>query len=289
MPTLKPSQFAALETASKVGDAALSKINAKAVSGAEENKSATLLYGEWDTGKTYFLIEAILRGLNVFFLNTDMGRNGLRTIREELGRTGHFDLFEKHVRSWDVNDYSLVSAHLVSDFFEKQLAPWTPDIDCWDGFTSFQIVNVDEHVLAMESKEMKNNELREAGLHAGQQDWGAIKRATMRPVSMWMNKTWGGKKVHKVVTCAEQEWEDESGFGKITRVRPYLQGAAAKVICAPFDLVLRTTRRKVDGKLQHCYTTRDESGKVFTKRRGMDLVDDGAADPVAAWDQLLGT
>lgn len=284
---IKASTFSAAQVASVTAANALKAAGVVAVNGAEENLSASMAYGDWDTGKTFSLVEPITRGKNVFVMSTDLGRNGLRTVKEELRRLNKLDLFEKHVRSWDVNDYPLVAAHLASDFMEKQFQGWVPDIDVWDGFTSFQGINVDEHVLSMESKEMKDNELREAGLHAGNQDWGAIKRATMRPVAAWIAKTWGGHKVHKFLTCAEQEFEEQGAFGTITKIRPYLQGQAAKLICAPFDLVYRTYRKKVDGKMVHFYTTRDEGGKVFTKRRGMELLDDGPADSVAVWDQLL--
>lgn len=291
----KPSHIAAMEKRSNIGNQILSELQVKPSKGSEDNLSGVLVYGDWGVGKTFLLTEAILRGKNIFVVTTELGRNGLRTIREELKKLGKADLFDNQVYSWEPESgsagYEQMQAFIQSDYMEKQLDGWKPDIDVWEGISTFQINDVDEYVLMMESKEMKDSELRDAALVSSRQDWAAIKRGTLRTLGLWTNKKWYGQKVHKFATMDEEVKEEEVVGIPVKRIRPYLQGAAAKMVAKPFDLILRvhTKRDPKNPKdpYKRYYTTHDPTGKVSVKKRGLVLPDEFEADPGLVWDALL--
>lgn len=287
---MNPKEAAAQAAAARVSKAA--KANAPEVtmrSGAELVATRKIgLVGNSGAGKTYFLKAALLAGCNIAVMSTDLGGNGLATLEGEARVLGCLDRFHKQVRGFDFTESSKVMGYVAGAYNDLLCADgWSPDVEMWDGFSTFNQVTADR-------------EVGEPRSQSGEEDKYAyfrkVARKTLHPLELFFAREVGGKRPHKIVTFAADDVKDETG--KPTGViKAMIQGKANKISKLGFDLVLYlyTTKSKVleGGKATfqtvYKYRTGGASDKFpVMKNRGFDLPEIMDADPCVVWEVLTG-
>jgi hypothetical protein len=269
------------------GNAALQRRN-----GADPDSRFRKLmaWGGSGEGKTLF-IEGLLRaGLGVFEISTDVGGDGLVTVENHLKSIGRPDLLA-NMWSIELPDYESIELFMKepekiagnADFYDLPI-----DFLVWDGFSGFQVGGLDEYVMGTQASGKEVPELREAGLFANQQDWGAIKRGTIKQLQRFltMHNKRTGKLWHKYVTCLQADKKEQYGSDGKAEKGPFLQGAAKKLIEPAFDLIW-WARSSVDtkGKREYWYDFGTESDMV-AKSRGFAINAKEEADGAKLWAKI---
>jgi hypothetical protein len=253
-----------------------------------------MMYGMPGVGKTKALKGFMDSGLKVFCLETDLGGSGLVTIANEYAREGRLDYYEQHCRPLLLTDYEHVEEFLEKpELFDPGIYEWNPDMISWEGFSFFQTVMLDEHILSIDAlgKEGSVPQLREEGLFAVQPDWNAIRRDTMRKAHKFFamrdntrNKNW-----HKYITLQEGDPEkDEKGNVKQTyKKQPLLYTNAKTLIAGGCDLVCNAVALpSADGKGTKFVYRTQASEKLSAKNRGFDILPEEPADMEKLWQKL---
>src|SRR6185436_20400687 len=226
----------------------------KKLSDEEATVFKGLLFGPPETGKTRSFLGLLLQGFKIFVISTDMGGEGMSTVKIALRKLGRLDLLE-NLTIVVLNDFDTVKAFL--DNPESVYPPiYDEDFDIlgWDGFSTFQGINISEKVgddikpQVKGDKELSDG--REAGVVFEIMDWGAVKNMTLRALDNFLKihnkKT--GKIFHKIVTCLEGKNAVRSGDGfngttaYIDNGKPLIQGAAINFMTPAFDLVINTKK-----------------------------------------------
>lgn len=261
-----------------------------------------MLYGDWGSGKTYALYFLLRMGYRVLVVATDFGGDGLNTIRIKLRKENREDLLS-NLKVVNLKSYEDICAFLDHpDRYFPEIYDWNPDVLCWDGFSGFQQIDVNEMVGDIASSEESNKsddktrQGRLAGLQFEQQDWGVVRTATLRPanafLSMKNEKT--GKPWHKIVTCLEAVKNkvkkgpgDEGGFEEA--MRPLLQGAGGVIAGAGFDAIWRCVAKQVGvgskATMQYVYETKPAGVRV-AKDRGFEFPVEIEANMFKWWPQM---
>jgi hypothetical protein len=255
-----------------------------------------MTYGLPGTGKTYVIIGYLLNGEKVYVMNTDLGGNGLGTVKRHLKKIGRTDLL-KNLAFVDLADYDEVEVFLtnptkVVNSDEFDLWAWAPTVLVWEGYSFFQQVHVDEKVLSMAAVAkdgVSKVELRNEGMFAVEADWNAIRRLTIRHANKFLNihNPVTGQRIHKYVTFQEKDPEkDSEGKVKIGgKVLPMLWTGAATLMSAGFDLVIHTVgKNKADGAeyFYECVQTDTKYGK----NREYPLKGIAPADWTSIWAKI---
>lgn len=254
----------------------------------------TLLFGFPGTGKTLAAGHLILGGYKVAMLATDMGGSGHESIRSLLKKEGRKDLF-KNLLIIPVKGYKETNSFLEQPFkFCPELESFSPDFLMWDGFGSWQQVDVSEYVGDMApAKDKDRGDFRESGLVLEVQDWGAIKNATIRKVNDFLDINGPDKNYHKILTCHEAtEYKTTAGKSElVSAYKPLLSGAGAQLVIGAVDLVLRckvVTKRGAgadnDDRV-YTYVTRGHENTV-AKCRGFELAPEEPADFLKLWKKI---
>lgn len=257
-----------------------------------------LMYGQSGTGKTDAIRGFLKAGLKVLVISTDLGGDGLSTVYNNLQEEGLLSLGDNLVHAdfptWDdMADFlNKPESYDLSDLGFKDIYAFDPDIIVWEGFSGFQLYQLDSKVLDMapNRKEGKTNvsEQREAGLVAEQTDWGAIKRGTIDAIGdfMKLHNHFTGKAWHKYMTCLESEPDDKN-----PKRRPLLQGAAGKLLEAMFDIIIEAKRKEVAGsepgkpKIVYSYNCVGHDG-LCAKSRGYKLDAVETPDMLKLWTKI---
>ena len=246
-----------------------------------------LAWGHSGDGKTHLLLGPVLAGERLLVGSADFGGQGLTTVVEALKRLKKEDLLD-NIRGVDLTTYEEVVTFVEDpgQFFEG-LETFAPTVDVLEGFSGFQIDLLDEYILSFESKEMKDNELRDAGLVSSRQDWAGMKRGTMRVMRKFLGLNIGSTPQHKIVTALGGK-QGMNDLTKATEQTPLIQGSARDLIGAGFDLVLRCASKEVNGKVEYFYHTGADKSKFAVKTRGVELPSIMDADPLKLWSILTG-
>jgi hypothetical protein len=221
---------------------------AKRLSAMNQFAVKILLFGGTGTGKTTALARLLALGKKILCITTDIGETGNLTvtlyIKNVLKRP---ELLENFV------EIPLYSFEEVDDFltnpaaFFPEIYDFDPDFIVWDGFSSFQLIDLQEYVGEM-MLPGNSSEGESSGLQLDQRKWGMVKNATVRKLDKFLSlsnprseKPW-----HKIVTSHESLTMKGGATGSVAveKKEPLLSGAGGKVILGGFDLIFRTFARK---------------------------------------------
>jgi hypothetical protein len=240
-----------------------------------------MIFGPPGGGKTSLGKGCLLKGFRIGFISTDIGGSGVSAIEGPLRRMGRADVLNNAV-DVEINDYDTMEA-----FLDNPASVWPdiyefdPDILFWDGFGSFQQIQLMEDVGSMDGG--KNaTEQRESGLQLETRDWNLVKQDTIRKLNKFcaIHNRKTGKIWHKVCSAHEAVKSKETSPGKsaLTETKePLLSGAGGVLARGAFDLILKTSvRNKLAGE------EGDAGGRVYeyitagnnnlaAKNRGFDL------------------
>lgn len=262
-----------------------------------------MTFGVTGSGKTHLLGQLAEIGLKVAIITTDIGDTGHITIKNRMKELGRLDLL-KNVVIIPLTGYSEVSSFIQNPWnteIDEQgttLEQFDPDMLAWDGFGSFQQLDLNEYVADLQPAKDKNRgDYRESGLILEQQDWNAIANATMRKCNDFLSiRKTDGRPVNKWVTCHEavtQKAVDSSNPMKGTTFeeayKPLLQGKGGQIILGGFDVILRTkvTTKKGDEGAVRIYTiVTAGSQNIVAKNRGFQLPAEMTADIKVLWPLL---
>ena len=246
-----------------------------------------LAWGHSGDGKSYLLLGPLLAGEKLLVGSADFGGQGLTTIVEALKKLKKEDLLD-NIKGCDLTTYEEVVTFVEDpgQFFEG-LEAFGPTANVLEGFSGFQIDLLDEYILSFESKEMKDNEMRDAGLVSSRQDWAGMKRGTMRVMRKFLALNIGNTPQHKIVTALGGK-QGMNELTKTTEQTPLIQGSSRDLIGAGFDLVVRCFSKEANGDLKYFYHTGADKSKYAVKTRGVDLPNEMPADPLKLWQALTG-
>ncbi len=253
-----------------------------------------LVFGPTGSGKTYLLVALLLHGYSIAVLSTDLGGDGLSTVKAELKRIDRRDLI-KNVHfitletGEDINSFLREPADIVPDIYDYDI-----DFFVWDGFSSWQQIILPVSIGELASDKASSGstvknlaEVREEGLQFEIADWGVFKNYTIRGLDRFLklNNRRTGKIWHKIVTCLEgikgqtvKNGALEQTIYKETR-EPMLQGSAVKLIGPSFDLILNTKKIVDNGKASFKY--------IVDKERGLNLGAEYPADMYKLWEIIV--
>lgn len=259
-----------------------------------------MLFGPNGSGKTYLIYYLLNMGYKVFVINTDMGGDGLNSVKIPLRLEGKEELLN-NLFCLDLESYDDVDSFLDNPTeFVPEIYDLGIDVMFWDGFSFFQQVHLSEKVYEnATSAPVKDNKgpstaARTSGLQFEQLDWGQIRNGTIRPLSAYLNlhdiknnKLW-----HKVVTCAESVRTSQEGTRETKT--PLLQGAAGILVGHAFDLIIKCKAESVItvGKSEdstprvYSYVTAGHENLV-SKTRGFKLPSSMEANGELLWKTLL--
>lgn len=178
-----------------------------------------IIFGKSGSGKTDFFVQLLLNSktpVRAIYVNTDIGAGGFATIKARLKEHKRLDLLDNVLvldigghqdeKGNEISGYEELSEFL-NDPWSEELLAFDPNVFFWDGFGSFQGIDIVDYVL---DKGVANNasDLREANLIAEKvgkdQSWEARKRATVRAVDKFGQlRRPDGKLLHKFLTMFE--------------------------------------------------------------------------------------
>lgn len=273
---------------------------AKKLSEPQATTFKALLFGPTGSGKTYAIKGLLEHGFKVLVISTDMGGDGLVTVKTALRMDGHAELLE-NCTSIVLTNYDEVIAFLnrPEDIY-PEIYTDSPDWLVWDGFSSFQQTLLSDKIGEMEPARQEGKEVsdaRDSGLQLELQDWGMVRNGTIRNLDKFLKlhnrKT--GQVWHKIVTCLEgiKTVRSGSGINSTTTYtdakEPMLQGSAAKLIGPAFDLILNTrimAGAKEDEKRAFKYVCAGHDSLAGPKTRGIILNPIEPADFFDLWDKI---
>jgi hypothetical protein len=257
-----------------------------------------MLYGPLSSGKTYAAVDLLEMGYKILFVNTDIGGNGLITVKLGLKNRGLAHL-AKNYRVVNLYNYKEVAEFIMEPaVYFPEIYEYDCDFLFWDGFGYFQQTDIMAQAgeMIMEANDINEgkkevSELRETGFKFELADFQIVRNMTVRVVKGYCNihnkKT--GKSWHKIVTAQEsvksKKKEGEKGAASelVDSMQPLLTGAGGVLTCGAFDLVLRTT--KEDNKK---FTYIVDGGKqMSTKSRGFNLPVKMDANFADVWKTIM--
>lgn len=286
--TDKKEQFVA--AAGALATPSKKTFKANLASAAESDWLKILAYGHSGVGKTTALAGLLKTGLRVFVANTDIGGDGLRSVKALLGKEGKTELLE-NLASFDFLDYTTFEQFtknpaLVEIRPGTDLWAWNPDILVWEGMSNWQERHLGDFVLE-QSPSGKSSDLREAGLMADQQDWGAIRKATLRTLDKFLiAHNPNGKRIHKYVTTLEDNSKQDKLTGEVYK-GPLIMGAARSYMAPAFDLIIEMMTKKEGKDLKYVYKC-GASANALSKRRGLPVEPEEPGDMEALWRKITG-
>lgn len=281
-------------TAGVVANVAKVKPKLSTLDDPTDNYGKILLFGDYGSGKTFAIVGLLLEGLTVLVITTDIGGDGLASVRAELNRIGRQDLKKKII------SIVLETHNDVVGFFKDPDSYWSDgvggvdsiwdagiDLVFFDGFTGYQMLQLYDDIEATDTGILNND-----GSVDTQRFWGSMKRETGRALNRFLGfhnrKT--GQKFHKMMTCLDTSTMTDAQALSATStgdaaekrkrmsvkesIGPFVQGSAAKLIGPAFDLVIYTNAKTVlEGEKQVARFTYQtmRNDKLRVKSRGVNL------------------
>lgn len=231
-------------------------------------------FGHSGVGKTTAIIAFLEMGMKVFVLSTDVGGDGLNTVRNALAARPELlaNLMYIHIDDYEPLDAFLEDPVTLGG---PVYAAFEPDVQVWDGYTGFQMHHVEEYV---------DGDSSISELQFDIPTWGKIRRASLRELARFMKlRTPSGRKVHKYVTCLESKPKENDLTGE-RRKAPLIQGTAGSIVEAAFDLIIEM---RLNEKKEFEYRCIGTSG-IAAKSRGYRLNAVEPGDMKKLWAKLTG-
>ncbi len=299
LPETKSKEEAVVAKA--VGMTLKGKKKLKAVSLDESQDAFRLLVvGHTGSGKTLTLAKALEtkndqgEPTKIFVASTDIGGDGLRTVKEYLKSIGRPDLLP-NLAKYHFRDYEDFAAFTTDannlEVNGKPFWEFNPDILAWDGVANFQESHVWRYIMSLDPLSRDSTESRDAGVQAGQAEWGQIRKTTTLQIDQFASlQNPNGKQVHKIVTCLLDSGK-ESKLTKETQQGPLIMGAARDYMGPAYDMIVTASGQTPPGAKEPTYKyTCQIGGKYVAKMRGLlppkDLLD--KADFKGLWEFLTG-
>lgn len=258
-----------------------------------------LMLGQTGSGKTKCLSD-ILQTTNpdgtptrIFVASTDIGGQGLRSVKDDLLTKGRQDLLA-NLKWFHFRDYESFAAFTSDpgcvEIDGKPFWDFDPNVLAWDGLANFQESHVWRYIMDLEPLAKDSTEVRDAGVQAGQAEWGQIRRVSILQTDLFVSlqHPTKGKPLHKLVTCLLDQGK-ESKLTKETTVGPLIMGAARDYIGPAFDVILTAQAQQAPGtKLANYRYSCQVGGKFMAKIRGQQLPEEAlkAADMKSLWEHL---
>ncbi len=258
-----------------------------------------LLQGQTGSGKT-FAIVGLLQTLNrdgkptkVYVASTDIGGNGLRSVKAELRNLGLEHLLD-NVQWVEFSTYEEFSAFTTSPENTVEINggsfwAWDPDVIVWDGASNFQESLAWRYVMDLDPIAKESSESRDAGIQAGIVEYGQLRRITILQIDRFMMiHNPNGKKIHKLTTVLLDDGK-ESKLTKETKQGPLIIGGARDYMGPAFDIIITTLASQPPGSKIPTYLYRCEiGGKSVAKVRGQALPAEymSKADMKGLWTYL---
>jgi len=238
-----------------------------------------LLQGPTGSGKTRTVAEALQtvnvagQPTKVFVASTDIGGNGLSSVRDRLQAVGREDLLA-NVCYVDFDDYetfaAFTSGTLVPEVDGKPLWEWDPDLLVHDGFANFQESHIWRYVMDIAPIAKDSTEARDEGVQASLVEWGQIRRCSLLCIDQFnrLKNPLTGKTPSKITTVLLDDGKEDK-FTHETKRGPLVIGAARSYMPAAFDYIvtLKAITRPGSKTPEYSYTC-DVGGRAVAKQRG---------------------
>lgn len=264
------------------------------------------LFGNQGTGKTYTIVALLKMGFKVVVLSTDLGGNGLLTIRLALKQEGLLHLLDNcrfiQLKGFDdVNDFLDDPKAFAEDFYT-----WSPDFLFWDGFSNFQGNDLKEYVgagaEAMAGKKADDMaDIRVQGFRFEIKDYEPLNNATLRLLDKFLglNNKETGQIIHKIVTMMESirskpksSDNPTAGAQYVDEKKPLLSGQSGILSGAAFDLIIRCSVETGrddsadSGEARKYWYITEGNQNVAAKKRGFKLPAKMEADFSTLWKDV---
>lgn len=254
-----------------------------------------LLFGPWGSGKTFSIGDLLCLGYTVYVLCTDLGGEGLNSVRTELRRRKKEALLENLFFIELDNFRDTMNFLEAPERYDPEFYTRAEDVVLfWDGFSNFQAQHLMEYIGENVAAE-NARELRTEGYQLEIIDWNAVRNATMRALNNFFRLHGPSRAWHKVVTCQEavrQKLKPGARIGDqpvvVDERRPMLAGQAGLLAGAGFDLIVETRvrnkqqRDEDDAPREYVYIT-EGSDLLYAKKRGFELPSVMPANMAELW------
>ena len=246
------------------------------------------MYGHTGTGKTFFNIGPLACGERIYVLSADFGSNGLVTLENYYRHFEPEKMKESlaRVRFLELDNYTDTEGFLQSPRdYDSEIEKFDPTVLEFEGFSSFNIDILDEHILAHAPGADGAGDLRKAGFTHTQQDWQGMKRGTLRVLRYFLSWHLGDKPIHKILTSLESA-PDVNDLTNKTERTMLIHGTARNLMGPAFDVILECFKREGSEGLEYCYRCDGTSDKFLVKGRGFQLEPIEKANPERIWKIL---
>lgn len=220
-----------------------------------------MLFGATGSGKTYALAQLALgdeqqnvRPLKLLILSTDMGGNGSRTIRAFLREKKREDLLP-NIKVVQADTYE-EALDFIKDPYYK-LDGFVPDLLVWDGFSFFQLAQLNPYVIEETTNDNSNSQVRDSGLGLDKMDpgWQAMKNGTIQSAQLFFKiRKPDGSPLAKILTATETATQKPvdsrnpmAGSQFVDTQRALLQGQGGQLIKSAFDFIIRCRAVSING------------------------------------------
>ncbi len=266
--------------------------------GCEDIK--VLLLGHTGAGKTKCISDVLQTDnpdgtpTRVFVASTDIGGQGLRSVKDDLVARGLPERM-KNLKWLHFRDYETFAAFTTDpscvEIDGKPFWDFDANVLAWDGLANFQESMVWRYIMDLEPLAKESTESRDAGVQAGQAEWGQIRRISIQQLDLFVSLQHPikGKPLNKLVTCLLDQGK-ESKLSKETTIGPLIMGAARDYIGPAFDVILTAQAKQAPGsKETKYYYSCDIGGKFVAKIRGQKLPEEllAKADMKGIWEHLV--
>lgn len=236
-----------------------------------------MLFGPVGSGKTRALVGLLKKGLKVLCLISDIGNNGIITVKLALKQEGLSHLLD------NLTFIALNGHKEVSEFLDEPAAFWPEiydegiDVLFWDGFSSYQGTDLMEYVGGMiedgnvGSREV--SELRSEGVRFELSDYKVVRDVTIRVAKEFcrLNNKKTGQIWHHIMTCHEAIKSSQNGkSGFSDTAQPFLTGSGGVYLMGAFDLVIKT-QAVGDEKTREFEYVITGNKNLVAKNRGFSL------------------
>ena len=245
------------------------------------------IYGHTGTGKTHMLLGPLNENERLYVLSADFGSNGLITLENYYRKFFPDKLKDAmaRVRFLELDSYTDTEGFLLSPRdYDSEIEGYDPTVLAFEGFSSFNIDILDEHILSYAPGADGAGELRKAGFTHTQQDWQGMKRGTLRVLRYFLG--WQlTKPVHKILTSLESA-PDVNDLTNKTERTMLIHGTARNLMGPAFDVIIECSKKEGAEGMEWFYRCDGASDKFLVKGRGFPLLPMERADPVHLWKVL---
>jgi hypothetical protein len=187
----------------------------------------------------------------------------------------------------------------LDEFYGEDLRAFRPTVKFWDGFSVFQLNQVDLEVMPDKLRPKKLVDPTGGELPDSMDPfeyWDKIRRATTRAHTKFLHATYGGNPGwHTILTAHQNEEKDKKG-NPLGSYRASIMGASRNAVLAEYDLVINTSLedkmkmvgKKIQTTSEYTYRLKGSSAKVEVKNRGFDLPGEMPADFREVWKVIAG-